>query len=204
MKTVNIICIIDKSGSMRSIVDKAIDGFNSFLKEQQNDDYNAIMSLLLFDTQFNKVFSNLKIQKVKPLTNKTYIPAGGTSLLDSIGMSIDEFVDMLADTPKEERPDKTLFVILTDGEENSSTQYHSDLIKMMVNDMRENFNAEFIYLGANQDACLQAEMMGISRTNAYNYAATDDGIQVAYANAAKATKVYATTDATDNLFQEKK
>lgn len=202
MKNVNIICIIDKSGSMESIVGKAIEGFNSFLKEQQKADYQAYMSVMLFDTAFQKFVKHTKIKNVEPLTRKTYRPDGGTALLDAIGISIDEFLDWLGKHPKEERPEKTLFVILTDGEENSSTQYHSELIKLMVNEMRELFNCEFIYLGANQDACLQAERMGMSRSNAYNYAATDDGVTVAYASASKATTTYMTTDSKENLFEE--
>jgi hypothetical protein len=111
-------------------------------------------------------------------------------------------MDYLGDTPNEFRPDKTLFVILTDGEENSSKIYHKDLIKLMVTQMREEFKCEFIYLGANQDACYQAEIMGMDRSNAFNYEATNDGITVAYSNISKATTYYASNEVKNNLFQQ--
>lgn len=201
---VNIICIIDKSGSMESIINEAILGFNTFLKDQQNADYKARLSLLLFDTTFEKIYNNVKIKDVQPLDRKTYRPNGGTALLDSLGREIDSYLDFLAETPLEKRPVKTLFVVQTDGAENASKEYHLDLIKRMVTEIREYFPAEFIFLGADQNACFQAESMGISSSNAFSYSATGDGIQVAYSKMASATNTYATTDAKENLFQDEK
>ena len=199
---VNIICIIDKSGSMQSIVDEAINGFNMFLKEQQEAEYKSKLSLLLFDTSFDKIYKNVKIKNVQPLNRNTYKPDSFTALYDSIGKECDEYLDFLAEIPSEERPTKTLFVILTDGFENASRQYHRDLIKRIVTEMREELNCEFIFLGANADACFQAESMGMSGNNAFSYSATNDGINVAYCAISKAVNTYATTDIKDNLFQE--
>ena len=201
---VNIICIMDKSGSMESIINEAILGFNTFLKDQQNADYKARLSLLLFDTTFEKVYNNVKIKDVQPLDRKTYRTGGGTSLLQAIGLELDSYLDFLAETPLEKRPIKTLFVVQTDGQENASKEYHLDLIKRMVTEIREYFPAEFIFLGADQNACFQAESMGMSSSNAFSYAATGEGIQVAYSKMASATNTYATTDAKENLFQDEK
>lgn len=202
MKKINIICILDMSGSMNSIIEKARDGFNDFLKEQKNSGNDINFTLMFFNTTFYVPYKNVPINEVKKLKEDSYYAQGCTSLYDAIGISIDDYMDYLGDTPNEFRSDKTLFVILTDGEENSSKIYHKDLIKLMVTQMRDEFKCEFIYLGANQDACYQAEIMGMDRSNAFNYEATNDGITVAYSNISKATTYYASNEVKNNLFQQ--
>lgn len=201
-KKINIVCIIDKSGSMSSIATEAINGFNTFLLDQQKSDYKAKMTLLLFDSHFYKLYDNVNVNKIEPLNNKTYQPGTMTALLDSIGISIDEYLDRLASTPKNKRGEKTLFVILTDGFENASKTYHKNLIKLMINEMREEFNSEFIFLGASSDSFLQSDELGISKNNTYNYSASGEGIQIAYSKISEAVKCYVTTDKTDNLFEK--
>jgi uncharacterized protein YegL len=202
MKKIDIICVLDMSGSMSSIIEKAREGFNQFLKEQQQSENEIKLSLLFFDTSFYMPYKNISIKKIKPVNEDTYYANGGTALYDALGTAIDNYIDDLAITKKSKRADKSLFVILTDGEENSSNVYHKNLIKLMVTQMREEFNSEFIYLGANQDSCFQAESMGMSRSNAFNYDATNDGITVAYSNISNATAYYANNDVKDNLFQQ--
>jgi uncharacterized protein YegL len=202
MKKLDIICLLDMSGSMHSIIEKAREGFNQFLKEQKDSGSKIKFSLLFFDTNFYMPYKNVSIKKVKKVNEKTYYASGGTSLYDALGFSIDSYLDHLGETPKEKRADKTLFVILTDGEENSSSVYHRDLIKHMVSELREEYKSEFIYLGANQDSCFQAESMGMSRSNAFNYAATNDGITMAYTNISSATSYYINNDVKENLFQQ--
>jgi len=202
MKKIDINCIIDMSGSMDTIIKKARKGFNKFLKEQKESDNQINFSLLFFDTNFYIPYKNVDIQEVKKVNKKTYYANGGTALLDSIGFSLDSYLDHLGETPKHERADKTLFVILTDGLENSSRVYHRELIKRMITEMRDGYNISFIYLGANQDACFEAESMGMSSSNTFNYEATDDGITVAYSKISSATSYYSNTDVNDNLFQQ--
>jgi len=197
-----IICIIDRSSSMGSIKKDAIDGFNIFLEEQQGVDAKANMDILLFDTQFIRLAHNKDIREVKPLTNETYHPQSCTALYDAIGLSIDAELDRIAEGGK--RFDKTLCVILTDGEENSSKQYHQSMVKNMINEMEEEFGWDIIFLAANQDAVLTADGMGIKAGKAMNFEATDDGINVAYQNISKATTFYRTTDNDnyDNIFND--
>lgn len=202
MKKLDIVCILDMSGSMCSIIETARKGFNKFLKEQKKSNNSINFSLMFFDTNFYMPYKNVDIKDVKKVNEKTYYAQGGTSLYDALGSSIDNYLDHLGETPKSERVDKTLFVILTDGEENASRVYHRELIKRMVTDMREEYNTEFIYLGANQDSCFQAETMGMDRSNAFNYAATNDGITVAYSKISTATSYYADSNVKENLFQQ--
>ena len=202
MKKIDIICILDMSGSMSSIIEKARDGFNMFLKEQKQSKNKINFSLMFFDTNFYAPYKNVNINKVKKLNENTYYACGCTALYDAVGSSAEDYLDYLSSKPKEKRADKTLFVILTDGYENSSNVYHKEYIKNMVTHLQEDFNISFIYLGANQDACFEAESMGINSSNAFNYDATNDGITVAYANMSKATAYYIDNDVKDNLFQQ--
>lgn len=202
MKT-KIICILDRSGSMSSILSDAIGGFNAFLKEQKQIEGEATMDVLLFDNKFNKVVSNVDIQKVKELTDKTYTAGNTTALYDAIGMSIDNELDFLAEDPKN-RSDKTLCVILTDGMENASHCYNKNKIKMMISEMEEKFKWNFIFLAANQDAVLTADGLGITAGNSVNFDATSDGINVAYKTMSRATSYYRTTDDKkyDNIIED--
>jgi uncharacterized protein YegL len=202
MKKIDIICILDMSGSMSSIIEKAREGFNGFLNEQKQSENEIRFSLMFFDTDFYMPYKNVDIKKVKEVNKKTYYARGGTALYDALGSCIDNYIDELSKKPKNKRSDKSLFVILTDGEENSSSAYHKNQIKLMVTMMREEFDSEFIYLGANQDSCFQAESMGMSSSNAFNYDATNDGITVAYSKISSATNYYVNNDVKENLFQQ--
>ena len=202
MNKIDIVCILDMSGSMSSIIVKAREGFNKFLMEQKESGNKINFSLMFFDTDFYMPYKNVDINDVEELNEDTYYANGGTSLYDSIGTCVDNYLDLLGSTKKSKRSDKTLFVILTDGDENSSRVYHRELIKNMVTEMREEFDVEYIYLGANQDSCFVAESMGMSRSNAFNYDATDDGITEAYSNISAATTYYSENKVTDNLFQK--
>ncbi len=201
MKKINVICVLDMSGSMSNIIVEARKGFNKFLKEQKNSGEDIKFSLMFFDTNFYMPYKNVDIKKVKKVDETNYYPDGGTALYDALGFCIEDYIDQLGNTPLKKRADKTLFVILTDGEENASKMYDIEMVKFLVEEAREDYNAEFIYLGANQDACFVAESMGMSRDNAFTYAASGDGITVAYANISKATTSYVTTDIKNNLFQ---
>lgn len=189
------------SGSMSSIIEEARKGFNTFLKDQKKSGNKINFSLMFFDTNFYMPYKNVDINDVDNVNEDTYYAGGGTSLYDAIGKICDDYVEKLAITPKDKRADKTLIVILTDGEENGSRVYNREYIKAIVTDMRENLKCEFIYLGANQDSCFVAESMGMSISNAFNYSATNDGINIAYSNISKATSYYVENDVSENLFQ---
>jgi hypothetical protein len=190
MKKINITCIIDMSSSMEIIRQSSILAFNKFLDGQKKDKKNIDFTLMFFNTCFNIPYKNVKIDDVKPIDEKTYIPKGCTALYDAIGYNIDDYVDYLGKTPKKKRPCKSLFVILTDGEENSSRVFCSEKIKMMITDLRENLNVEFIYLGANHDACFVSESIGIDKSNSYEFESTNQGIAVAYSKISQVCDIY--------------
>lgn len=203
---VKIINIIDKSGSMSSMIDMAINGFNEFLTEQKSVDGKALVSTILFSDIYKPLYEDQDIQKCKLLNKKNYTPGGTTKLYDAIGKTINYEINKLGNLPKSERPNKTLCVILTDGYENASREFNKDQVKKLIGEMKEDFNWEFIFLAANEDATLTAETMGISRGNSFSFANTSAGLSDAYTNVSRATKVYRMSAevSMDNLLNDEK
>jgi len=175
---VEIVCVIDKSGSMEATKSDAIGGFNSMLADQKKQNPDARMTVTLFDTSYNIVHSGKPLAEVPELTPETYQPGGMTALLDAFGRTIDEVGERLAKTPEGERPDRVIFGLLTDGYENSSKEYSKPQIQEKVKHQEENYSWQFIYLGANQDAMAEGASMGLHV--AANYLGTKQGTQAAY------------------------
>ena len=142
-----IVCIIDKSGSMHSIKNDAIGGFNTFIGEQKKLEGKANVSLVLFNTEYSPVYYNKPLNDVEALNESTFKPVGGTALLDAIGRTLNE---LMTKEGSEIAPDKYFVVILTDGEENSSREYTNEAIKKIIEDLRTKGNWEFVYLGATK------------------------------------------------------
>ena len=190
----DITIILDRSGSMESVKSDTIGGFNSFLGEQQKVEGEASLSLVQFDDQYEVVYENKDISTADRLTEATFQPRGSTALFDAIGRTINAVGQRLAATPEEERPDKVLFVIMTDGFENASHEFNAAKISEMTNHQRNVYKWEFMFIGANQDAVLSAKEMGIPAAAALTYAANEEGTQIAYSMMASKIKQYRVSD----------
>lgn len=178
---VEIVCILDRSGSMTTVLDDSIGGFNTFLKEQQQLPGRANMTLVLFDHEYKEVVSSEPVGNVAPLTRETYVPRGQTALYDAIGRTLANLTEKLAKTPEAERPAKVLVAILTDGHENASREFRTKShVFDIVSKKREEDKWEFVYLGANQDAMKEGVALGLSHLNSFNYASTGSGTVGAY------------------------
>jgi len=204
MKT-KIICILDRSPSMTSIIDETIVGLNTFLDEQKQIEgsENDIMKIIQFETGCETVFENT-VSCIEHFNRETYKPQGfGTALYDAIGLTINDELDHLAESSKN-RVDKTLVVILTDGQENSSNKFHQQQIKRMITEMEEDFSWNFVFLAANQDAVFTANNIGISKGSAMNFNANDEGVRQVYHQMSKATSHYRTSNEDDysNLMKD--
>ncbi len=166
----HIVVLLDRSGSMESIKAETISGFNFFLNEQKKGGANASLTLVQFDTQATEVVhENRLINSIPELSGDTYQPRGGTPLLDALGETIISTGRTLAVIPEENRPDKVVFVIITDGQENSSHKLNKTQVKEMTEHQTNVYKWQFIYLGANQDAFAEAGSMGIAMGNAANF-----------------------------------
>ena len=171
--------ILDRSGSMQSIAETAVAGFNELLIQQQQEHSQTPvrMSLVLFNTGYEVPFASIPAPELPRLDMKTYAPDGGTALLDAIGRTIDETGARLAAMPEAERPGKVIIAILTDGEENSSRTFTWAQISDKIRHQQEFYKWEFLFLGANQDAIATAARIHIGRHNSATFFQTDSGIR---------------------------
>ena len=157
-----IFFLLDRSGSMDSIRDDTIGGFNSFLNDQRAQNPDALMTLWQFDHEVLVSYENKPLREVPPLDRATFQPRGSTHLLDTMGDALQ--VNPIADPP--------IFVIFTDGEENGSSKYTKSAVKELV-EKRTGEGWTFLYLGANQDSFAEAGSMGIGPTQTLNYNTAD-------------------------------
>jgi uncharacterized protein YegL len=164
-----IVFVIDRSGSMASVKNDMIGGFNTFIKTQQEAKVGECrISFYQFDDIYEEVYKNLLVENVKDLDSKTYVPRNGTSLLDAVGMTINNVTDEINKLPEEEKPEKILVVILTDGEENSSQMFAIQDVRQLITE-KTLAGWEFVYIGANQDTWNVAASMGIGGSNSISY-----------------------------------
>ena len=174
-----IVCILDRSGSMGNIIDDAIGGFNTFLKEQKEEDTPATMTVALFDDQYELIYDNTDIQEVEKMTDSVWSPRGMTALYDAIGKTINTVRDSHKKMKKKDRPDKVLVCIVTDGHENHSKEYPKydgggKRIKKLIKKCEKD-NWSFVFLAADQDAVTAGGDFGVKANNAFNYANTGTG-----------------------------
>jgi hypothetical protein len=176
-----IVAILDRSGSMSSLRHDTIGGFNTFLAEQKKNSGKAKLTLVQFDDQYQIDYDGVDIQSVKDLTGDTYRPRGSTALLDAVGKTIVTVGERFAKMKEEERPGQVIFLIITDGEENSSKEYIvASKIAEMVKHQTEKYNWTFTFLGGGDAAFSQGAALGFSASNTYNYSANHGGTSNAY------------------------
>jgi len=166
-----IVFIVDKSGSMYSITNDVIGGFNSYLKDQKQVDGTANVTVTFFNTNCNLLYDCVDIETVEELDNKKYQPMGGTALLDAVGMTIDSVGARLAATDESERPENVMVIIITDGEENSSREYTGKQVKEMIEHQETTFNWDFVFIAANMDAAEAGGSLGIASHKTMNFSA---------------------------------
>jgi len=166
--------ILDRSGSMDSCSQEAIAGFNHFLKEQQQVEGLARLTLVLFDNEYLVPVQSLPVQEVLPLNKRTFLPRGSTALLDAIGKTIDDLGSRLGELPEADRPGQVIVTIFTDGMENSSVHFDWREISQKIKHQTEVYRWLFLFLGANQDAIATAAQLSISSANSSSYSA--DGV----------------------------
>ena len=164
-----IVFILDKSGSMSGLESDTIGGYNAFLEKQKKVEGDAFVSTVLFNDTNEVVHDRVPIENIEPMTEKQYSVGGCTALLDAIGGAIHHIGNVHKYAREEDRPEKTIFVITTDGQENSSHEYSYEKIQKLVKHQQEKYSWEFVFLGANIDAIEEAGRLGIHRDRAVRY-----------------------------------
>lgn len=175
-----LVFILDRSGSMCGLERDTIGGFNSLIEKQKKNEGQVYVSTVLFNSRSKVLHDRVPLDKIKPMTENDYNVGGCTALLDAVGHAINHIGNVHKYARPEDRPEKTLFVITTDGMENSSVEYSYKQIKSMIERQEKKYDWEFIFLGANIDAVDVAESIGIRASNAANYHADEEGTALNY------------------------
>lgn len=164
-----VVFILDRSGSMSGLEADTIGGFNSMVEKQRKEEGEAYISTVLFDDLSEVIYDRVPVEKVEPMNDNQYYVRGCTALLDALGGAIHHISNVHKYARPEDRPEKTLFIITTDGMENASRRYTYDKVKKMVENAKEKNDWEFLFLGANIDAIETAGRFGINADRAINY-----------------------------------
>jgi Mg-chelatase subunit ChlD len=186
--TTDITIVLDRSGSMQAIRSDTIGGFNSFLADQRKIPGKARLTVVQFDHEFETVFQGRDIHEPFLLTEETFVPRGNTALYDAMGRAIADAGSRFARLSESLRPKRVIFVVITDGAENASTEYSRARVAAMVKDQRETYNWEFVFIGANQDAVTKGAEIGIAI--AANFVADASGTSTAFANVSRGIANY--------------
>ena len=174
---VEMVFILDRSGSMRGLEADTVGGFNSLIDKQKQAAGEALVSLVLFDDQFEVVHHRRGIASLEPLSKDTYYVRGSTALVDAVARGIEKIKHVHRQLGIDNTPEKTMFIITTDGQENASKQYNTHQLKRLISEQQEKFGWEFLFLGANIDSFATAMSLGIQRNRAANFEASEEGIK---------------------------
>ena len=181
-----LVFILDRSGSMAGLEGDTIGGFNAMIEKQRGEPGEAVISTVLFDNETEVIHDRIPLDRVPRLTEKEYYVRGCTALLDAVGGAIHHIGNVHKYAREEDRPEKTLFVITTDGMENASRRYTYDKVKAMIERQREKYGWEFLFLGANLDAAREAARFGIRADCAADYHADSIGTEAVYESVCEA------------------
>lgn len=174
-----LVFIIDRSGSMGGLETDTIGGFNSMLDKQKKEAGEANVTTVLFDDQVEVIHDRFPIAAVKPLTDDDYFVRGSTALLDAIGSTVKKIENVQKRLPEELKAESVIFVITTDGLENSSSEYTAKMVRKMIEEQQER-GWQFIFMGANMDAVAEAGRLGINKNHAVSYENDSEGVALNY------------------------
>lgn len=191
----HIIFVVDRSGSMTGIATDMIGGYNSFIKKQKETPGECYVSFYQFDDIYETVFERTKLEDVKELDNKTYVPRNMTALYDAMGKTINNYGAFLASLPEEERPERVLFLTITDGANNRSFEFTLNQVAAMVKHQTEVYSWSFVFLGSNIDAWSAGQSLGVVSTSTLQFANVKGSVDKAFNALSDNTRLYRTSAA---------
>lgn len=198
-----IVFLLDRSGSMSGLEKDTIGGFNAMIEKQKKEEGEALISTILFDHEMKVLHDRVKVQDVKPISEKDYQVRGCTALLDAMGGAIHHISNVHKYARNEDVPEHTIFVITTDGMENASSYYSSSKVRTMVERQKEKYGWEFLFLGANMDAIAAAKDFGIEEDKAVEYRSDDIGTRLNYAVMSEAICEFRTKGTVEKSWKQK-
>ncbi len=181
-----LVMIIDRSGSMNGLESDTIGGFNSLVENQRKEDGQALLSVVLFNEEAEVIYDRADLRSVCPMTEEQYAVGGCTALLDAVGGAIRHIGNVHKYAREEDVPEKTVFVITTDGLENSSREFTYERVREMIERQQERHHWEFLFLGANMDAVAEAARFGLNESRAARYEQDSEGTALTFKVISKA------------------
>lgn len=175
-----LIFVLDRSGSMSGLEKDTIGGFNSMMEKQKTENGEVLVTTVLFDNRIELLHDRMDIRALAPLTEKDYFVRGSTALLDALGSTITRVGRNHHRMAEDYRPEKTMFVIITDGYENASREYSRSKVRELIEHEKNKYGWEFLFLGANIDAVATAETMGIGGDYSVDFHADEKGVALNY------------------------
>ena len=172
--------LLDRSGSMSSILDDTIGGFNQFLSDQKALEGEAVLSLIQFDHEYEVIHNVVSLKEAPLLTKETYKPRGATALLDSLAKMINSTGKSLSEMKEEDRPSKVVFVVITDGHENCSVEFNKKIVYDMIVHQKTKYNWDFVYLCADESAISDAISYGFDHSGTVTYTKSKRGARSAF------------------------
>lgn len=180
MGLTELVFILDRSGSMNGLERDTIGGFNSMLEKQKRELGEAVVTTVLFDDKYELIHDHIEIEGIPLITKEQYYVRGMTALLDAVGQTIVKIDRIQKSKTERTRAEKVIFVIVTDGMENSSTEFTREQIKEMIEEKQKSGIWEFIFLGANMDAVKEAGSFGVRKDRAVTYCNDSKGVRLNY------------------------
>jgi hypothetical protein len=176
--------ILDRSGSMgdNGKISEALNGFNDFVNDKKTKDYEADIMVTIFDDKIDTIY-NGSIKNCIELSKDTYFPRGMTALYDAIGKTVSEIGTILSGKSEDEKPSKVIVAVITDGLENVSKEFTSQRIGDIIKEQQEKYSWEFLFMGADQKAILDAQKnLNFKAVNTMHFADNSIGVKAAYAS----------------------
>lgn len=196
---VQIICILDRSGSMSSLAKDTIGGYNSFLDRQKKSEGKAQVTTILFDHKYEKISDAVDLNDVPELTSTEYYARGTTALLDAVGMTIMDVAGKMEQDGVCPAKRRVLIMIMTDGYENASKEYNKAAVKSLIETTTKNYNWNYVFLGANIDSASEATSIGINQRHAANYSHDSQGVEKSFEMMNRAAEEVRETGTVDDV-----
>lgn len=178
--SVEMVFVLDRSGSMHGTEADVVGGFNSMIEKQREEGGKVLVSTVLFSYGSEVLHDRVDVREIPTMKKEDFVTGGGTALLDAIGDAVHHIKNVHKYARQEDRPAHTLFVVMTDGEENSSTQYSSEQIKALVGEMKEKNNWEFIFVGSDIDEITAAQSVGIGAARSVHFSRDVDDYECCF------------------------
>lgn len=189
--------VLDKSGSMATVMNDTIGGFNTFIADQKTVKGEAVFTLVTFNDKADTIYNAVPLKEVSDISAKSYKPSGCTALLDALGETIDNVGKKLAAMKEEDRPDRVIFVVMTDGQENASKTYTKARVMSMIEQQKNVYKWEFVFMGTDIASINDAEAYGFMRSNTYQYAHNSAGVARGIDDVSKSMRRYRLLDVSD-------